>query len=84
MQIFKSKRSFRQEFKRQLRLALTAAIGFTVAFAWREAIFSFFQNITSRILDVEQGHYLSQTYTSLLITLVGVLLIFISAKMLRD
>lgn len=84
MKIFKKERSFKREFRRQLRMAIMAAIGFTIAFAWREAIFSSFQNITSRLLDVAPEHYLSQTYTAITITIAGVLLIFITSKILRD
>ncbi|MEK6890040.1 MAG: DUF5654 family protein [Nanoarchaeota archaeon] len=84
MKIFAKRRSFRLEFKRQLRLAIMAAIGFTIAFAWREAIFATFQDFVSRFLDVSPEHYLSQTYTAITITLAGVLLIFFTSKILRD
>ena len=84
MKVLQTKRSFRLEFKRQLRYAITAGIGFTVAFAWRESVFGFFDSLTSRILEVDPAHYLSKAYTSIVITLVGVLLIFISSKILRD
>lgn len=33
MRIFQTKRSFRKEFKRQIKLAIIAAVGFTVAFS---------------------------------------------------
>ena len=84
MKIFAKRRSFKLEFKRQSRMAIMAAIGFTIAFAWREAIFAGFQNITSRILDINPDHYLSQTYTAITITIAGVLLLFVTSKLLRD
>lgn len=84
MRIFKTKRSFRKEFKRQIKLAIIAAIGFTIAFAWREAIFSLFQNFVSRFLDVTPDHYLSNMYTSIAITFAGVLIIFITSKLLKE
>ena len=84
MQIFEVKRSFKKEFKRQIRLAVIAAIGFTIAYAWKEAIFDTFQSFVSSFLDVPIGHYLSQTYTAITITLAGVILIFITSKLLRD
>jgi len=84
MKILKTRRSFKKEFRRQLRLAITAAIGFSIAFAWRNAIFSFFQNIVTRLLDVPPEHYLSDTYTSITITIAGVLLIFLTSKILRE
>ena len=76
MKYFEVKRSFKKEFRRQIRLAILAAIGFTIAFAWKRAIFDSFQSFVTRFLD--------ETYTAIAITLVGVLLIFISSKILRD
>jgi hypothetical protein len=84
MKIFQTKRSFKKEFKRQIRLAVIAAIGFTVAFAWREAIFDLFQSFVSRFLDVSTEHYLTKIYTSIAITIAGVLLIFITSKILKE
>ena len=84
MKIFQTKRSFKSEFKRQLRLAIAAAIGFTVAFAWRTAIFDGFQSFVARFLDIPIGHYLSETYTALAITIAGVLLIFLTSRILKE
>jgi len=84
MNIFDTKRSFRLEFKRQLRLAVAAAIGFSIAYAWRTAVFDTFQSFIARFLDVPVGHYLSETYTALAITVAGVLLIMLTSKILRD
>lgn len=84
MRIFKTKKSFGKEFKRQIKLAIIAAIGFTVAFAWRQAIFDTFQSFLTRLLDVQPGHYLSENYTALAITVAGVIVIFISSKILKD
>lgn len=84
MKIFNTKRTFRREFKRQLRLAIVAAIGFTVAFAWRNAVYDAFQNWVARILDITPQHYTTETYTALGITLFGVLAIFITSRILRE
>lgn len=84
MGILDTKRSFRKEFRRQIRLAVVAAIGFSVAFAWRNAIFNTFQSFVTRFLDIEVGHYLSEVYTATAITLAGVLLILLTSKMLKD
>ena len=84
MDIFNTSRSFRIEFKHQLRLAIVAAIGFSVAYAWRNAIFDTFQNWVSRLLDVVKGHYLTEVYTAVAITLAGVALIFITSKLLKE
>lgn len=84
MKVFNTKKSFHQEFKRQIRLAIVAAIGFSVAFAWRQAVFDAFQSFVSRFLDVPIGHYLSELYTAIAITIVGVLVIMLTSKLLRD
>jgi len=84
MKYFKTHRSFRKEFRRQLRLAIIAAIGFSVAFAWRNAIFKIFLEFTSRFLDIPQNHYLTETYTAISITIAGVILISITSKLLRE
>lgn len=84
LKIHDTKRSFRKEFRRQIRLAVTAAIGFTIAFAWKDAVFNAILNFTSRLLDVAPEHYATRIYTAVLITLLGVLLIFLTSKMLRE
>ena len=84
MGFFDIKRSFGQEFKRQIRLAVVAAIGFTIAFAWRNAVFDAFQTYVARILDVQVGHYLTEVYTAIAITIAGVILIFFTSKILKE
>lgn len=84
MRMLKTNRSFRKEFKRQIRFAITAAIGFTIAFAWRNAIFESFQNFVSRFLDVSADHYLTEIYTAFALTLAGVMFIFMTSKILKD
>lgn len=84
MWVFNTKRSFKKEFKRQIKLAIVAAIGFSIAFAWRNAVFDSFQSFVARFLDLEIGHYMTEIYTAIAITLAGVILIFITSKLLRD
>ena len=80
----KTSRSFKREFKKQLRFAITAAIGFSIAFAWRESIFDTFLNFVARFLDVPLEQYLTEVYAALAITIAGVILIFITSKILKD
>jgi hypothetical protein len=79
-----SSRSFRKEFRKQIRLAVVAAIGFTIAFAWRNAIFDSFQDALVRFLDVQKYHFLTEIYTALAITIVGVSLILVTSKFLKE
>ncbi len=84
MLIAKPKRSFKKEFKRQIKLAIVAAIGFSIAFAWRNAVFDSFQSFVARFLDLPLGHYMTEIYTAIAITLAGVALIYITSRLLRD
>jgi len=84
IKIHDTKRSFKKEFKRQVRMAVTAAIGFTIAFAWKESVFDAVLNFTSRLLDLAPEHYSTKIYAAIFVTLLGVLLIFLTSKMLRE
>ena len=77
-------RSFKKEFKKQVRLAIAAAVGFSIAFAWRQSIFDTFLSFVARFLNVPKGHYLSEVYTALAITLAGVILLSLTSKILKD
>lgn len=72
---------FGKEFKRQIRMAIAAAIGFLIAFAWRDYVINLagglFTNLALNMPD------LSRFLSSLLITLIGVIFIIISSKILE-
>ncbi len=78
------KRSFKKEFKRQAKEAIIVAIGFTIAFAWREAIFDTFRGIVAKLMDLSDKSYVSEHYTAIAITIFGVLSIYVTSKLLRD
>lgn len=71
---------FKKELKKQIRMALTAAIGFIIAFSWRDYI-----------MEVTQGwlanyQYLAANialFSAIFLTFVGVFLILISSKLLE-
>lgn len=81
--IFHVKRTFKKEFKRQLRFAIIAAIGFIIAFSWRDAIYNSANSIVEKFTDVA-GVVLSEIYTAVFITLVGVAVLLISSKFLKE
>lgn len=81
--IFSIRRSFKKEFKRQLRFAIMAAVGFLIAFAWRNAIYNSSRDIVEKFLEVANTP-LTEVYTAIFITLMGVALIFLTSKFLRD
>jgi hypothetical protein len=83
MQIYKKSRSFKKEFRRQLRMAVMAALGFTVAFAWREAIYSSSKDIIIKLSETTHV-ILTEILTALFITLVCIIAIFLTTYLLRE
>ena len=83
MKLFKTRRSFKKEFRRQLRLALIAAIGFTVAFAWRNAIYNSAQSLIT-IFTEQTRVILNELLTALTVTVLAVIAIFITSRILKE
>lgn len=81
--LFSIRRSFKKEFKRQLRFAIMAAIGFTIAFAWRDAVYNSSRDLVEKFIEVANVT-LTEIYTAMFITIIGVILLFLSSKFLRD
>ena len=75
--------SFKRELKKQIRMAVTAAIGFIIAFTWRESIISFIQSSTQNLSNVTNP-ILLQNISALTTTILGVVLILITSKILKD
>jgi hypothetical protein len=67
---------FKTEFKKQTRLAITAAIGFIIAFAWKDYITAVSQNWLSGFSALS-GHVLLSS--AVLLTLIGTILILIAS-----
>lgn len=82
MRLFDTKKSFKKEFKQQLRYAIAAAVGFLIAYAWRESILNITYNIVSVFTEQTQT-FLSNTLTAIILTLIGVLLIVLTSKLLK-
>ena len=72
---------YRVEFKKQTRMALCAAIGFIIAFAWNDYILILTSKLFSYVSE------LFPTMCSLLsasvLTFLGVALIFITSRILE-
>lgn len=83
MRILKTKRTFRKEFKRQLRYAIAAACGFLIAYAWREAVISSTKEIIEKITE-NAKIATTNTGMALIITIFGVLIILLSSRLLRE
>lgn len=77
-------KSFKQEIKKQIRFAITAAIGFIIAYAWRESVFELFLSMISLMFNISPDKPTTKIYTAIVITIIGVLLIFLTSRLLRD
>ena len=76
-------RKFKREFKRQLRLLITFTLGFTIAFTWRQTIFDLSQSLVQFILHLD-GSSTSSILTSIFITIISIILIYLAAHYLKD
>ena len=83
MRILKARRTFKKEFKRQIKYAITAAVGFTIAFSWREAILNSSKEIITKFVDNAKDALVG-IYTALFLTILGVIVILITSRLLRD
>lgn len=78
----KVRRSFKKEFKRQVRMAVAAAIGFIIAFSWRNFVYDVTKAWLEKITPLS-GAFESGLASALIITIIGVILILISSKLLK-
>ena len=80
--LFRNSPEARQEFKSQLRFLIIVALGFTIAFSWRETIFDAVYVLVTSFGEVQNPTYASIT-TSTAITLISLILLFITARLLQ-
>lgn len=76
------KEKFKKEFRRQTRLAIAAAIGFLIAFSWKDSILILTEKLVQKVTTITGLVQLSIA-TSIAITILGVLLILLSSKILE-
>jgi len=74
--------NFKREFRKQLRLALAAAAGFIIALAWKDFIFKATGDFSSKFLELNP--ITSALTLSIFLTFIGVLIIWISSKLLKE
>jgi|TARA_Y100000034_G_C6876281_1_gene400814 hypothetical protein len=74
---------FENEFRRQLRLLIVLTLGFTIAFTWRQTLFDASQALVQLIIDVKGSTSLS-ILTSTFITIISILLIYLTAHFLKE
>ena len=74
--------NFKREFRKQLRLALAAAVGFLIALAWKDFIFRITGDFLSKFLKLSQ--ITSALAISIFLSLIVVLIILISSRILKE
>jgi hypothetical protein len=81
LNLLNKKKSFKEEFRSQLRLAIAAAVGFTIAFAWKDYVLFQANEVIQKMAII--APYFSRFFGALLVSLVGVVIIIVSSKVLR-
>ncbi|MEK6760908.1 MAG: DUF5654 family protein [Nanoarchaeota archaeon] len=81
--LFGTGRSFRREFKRQIRLLIIITLGFTIAFTWRQTVFDLSLAFVKSMTNIRNDSELS-ILASLFITVLSVVLIYLVAHLLKD
>jgi len=76
------KKKFTKEFKEHLRIGLTAAVGFTIAFAWREPLILMVNSFASKVLK-STIEYQASIWSAFIITFIGVIIIWYLSRILR-
>ena len=76
-------KSFKREFRRQLRLLIIITLGFTIAFTWRQTIFDLSLNFISSLTSITNNSELD-ILASVLITSISLIIIYVTAHMLKD
>jgi hypothetical protein len=77
-----AKEKFGKNFKKYLRMGITAACGFLIAYTWRDAVINFSKDLVVDISGVASQNAINVS-SSILITVVGVLIIVIAAWLLK-
>ncbi len=70
------------EFRKHLRLGLTAAIGFIIAAAWQDTIMIFMNSLVERTTSITSQIKI-YSISALMITIIGVLLLWGLSKVLK-
>lgn len=74
--------NYKEEFRKQMRSIIVLTLGFSIAFAWREVIFDWSRSVVVWITHSKNGG--SSTGAALFITIISLLLIFLTSRWLKD
>jgi len=70
---------FREEFKAQVFIAISAAVGFLIALSWREPISKLINSLIVK-LGLQQQVIYYEFLSAIIITIIAVLILIIIAK----
>jgi uncharacterized BrkB/YihY/UPF0761 family membrane protein len=73
--------SQKKDFINQIKYLIVFALGFTIAFSWRQTIFDITQGLVKLIIDIKSSTLLS-ILTSSFITIISVIIIWLVVKYL--
>jgi len=74
---------YKHEFRKQMRMFIIFTLGFTIAFSWRETIFDLSEAFVKLVTKTTNPNAAS-IEASVFITVICALLIFLTARWLRD
>ncbi|MFH1307576.1 MAG: hypothetical protein ABIH72_01870 [archaeon] len=78
-----TERNFKREFANQIRLLIVITLGFTIAFTWRQTVFDISLSFVRFITHIEDSSAAS-IVTSVFITIVSLIVIYLVAHWLKD
>lgn len=79
----KIKHRFKREFRRQLRMAISAAAGFLIAYSWKEAFSKLIETNVQKFTTMTSAINVSFV-SAILTTALGVLIIIIGSELLKE
>jgi hypothetical protein len=79
MKLLAFDRPFKSELKKEMRLLVLMTIAFSIAFSWRQTMFDATMWVIEKTFNLEHG-LTSNILASTTITLLGLILIFLTSK----
>jgi ABC-type proline/glycine betaine transport system permease subunit len=76
-------RSFRKDFRNQIKTLVVVGAGFTIAFTWRQTLFDISQKIVQFITNIKSSAVLSLA-TSIFTTLISVAFVLLVVYLLKE
>jgi hypothetical protein len=76
------KRNLKKTFKEELRYGLAAAVGFLIAYAWREPLLILFEDLVKIVTNFALP-YSIKIISALIVTVLGVVILWIASRVLK-